>query len=261
MNVLTLVGSYRRNGNTGRLLAMLQAELKAIAYREGHPLRSETLFLGHQDLRPCRGCRLCFDRGEGHCPLKDDLLAVKEKMRAADAVILGSPVYVNDVSGIVKNWIDRLAHVCHRPEFAGKCAYLIATVGDSPTSHTLRTMNIALSTWGFHIVGQRGFQTGALMKPPLLAERYQAEIEGIARKLYIATRERHFTNPSFLSLMTFRIQQNAYQRAARDTLDYAYWKGHGWTNPDSEFFIRHDASRAKVTLARLAGGVIAKYVS
>ena len=50
-------------------------------------------------------------------------------MDAADGIIFASPVYVNDVSGIAKTWIDRLAYVCHRPAFAGKCAYLIATVG------------------------------------------------------------------------------------------------------------------------------------
>lgn len=76
-------------------------------------------------------------------------------MKAADAIILASPVYVDDVSGITKNWIDRLAHVCHRPEFYGKYAYLLSTTGASSTRHTLRTMNAPMY-WGFTIIGRAG---------------------------------------------------------------------------------------------------------
>ena len=68
------------------------------------------------------------------------------KMQSADGLIVAIPVYVNDVSGIVKNWIDRLAFVCHRPEFAGKSAFLISTVGLGPTSHALQTLRFALSS-------------------------------------------------------------------------------------------------------------------
>ena len=96
------------------------------------PLVFETIYLVDMDMHPCKGCRTCFDRGEDKCPLKDDIPAIKAKMDAADGVILASPVYMDDVSGLVKTWIDRLAYVSHRPAFGGKCAYPIATVGGSP---------------------------------------------------------------------------------------------------------------------------------
>jgi hypothetical protein len=38
----------------------------------------------------------------------------------------------------------------------GKCAFTLATVGGSPTSRTLRTMDGALLTWGCHLVGRAG---------------------------------------------------------------------------------------------------------
>ena len=62
--------------------------------------------------------------------------------------------------------------------------------------------------------------------------------------------------------MMFKIQQRAWQRTARrDTLDYAYWSGQGWTEPGRKFYIPHAASRVKVILARLAGEIIAPFVS
>ena len=161
MKILVCIGSGRKNGNTDQFIGLAREELERLASQHGQPLEIETLYLGQLDLQMCRGCRVCFDAGETKCPLRDDLLDVKAKMKAADGLLVGSPVYVNDVSALTKNWIDRLAHVCHRPEFGGKSAYLVATVGSTPTWHSLQSMQVALSTWGYQIAGMSGIKTGA----------------------------------------------------------------------------------------------------
>jgi hypothetical protein len=169
---------------------------------------------------------------------------------------------VDDVNGVAKAWIDRLAYVCHRPAFAGKCTYLIATVADSPTSHTLRTMSMAARTWGCHIVGQAGFKMGALMDRGEMQAQYHGKTGQIARDLFHAVAERRFLYPSFLSLMIFKIQQRSWQQAAEpDSLDYAYWDDHGWFDPDCTFFIEHQANPVKVAVARLVGSVVGRFVT
>ena len=137
MRILACIGSYRQNGNTAQVVGLIEACLHALAARNNETLEMEALYLGHEEIRMCRGCRVCFDEGEEKCPLEDGMQAIKTKMSEADGLLVASPVYVNDVSGAMKNWMDRLAYVCHRPEFAGKCAYLVATVGDGPTAHLL----------------------------------------------------------------------------------------------------------------------------
>ena len=219
----------------------------------------ETLYLADMDIRPCRGCRTCFDRGEDKCPLKDDIPAIKAKMDAADGIILASPVYMDDVSGLVKTWIDRLAYISHRPGFGGKCAYPIATVGGSPTSHTLRTMNGALLTWGFHLVGRAGLKMGALTPDDEIA-RYRPESAKVAEQLFRAISHREALRPSFVSLMAFKIQQLAWQREPPGSYDYAFWKDHGWLESDRTFYVPHRASRLKVALARATGAVIARFM-
>jgi len=261
MKVLACNGSYRTNGNTRRVLGLIEDQMRREADRMGEGLDFEVVDLGYLNLQMCRGCRICFDRGEEHCPLKDDLLPLKAKMKEADGILAATPVYVNDVSGITKNWIDRLAHVCHRPEFAGKCAYLVATVGAGPASHALTTLNMALRSWGFYMVGQAGFKTGALMKGSEIQAHYQKQAGKVAGKLLHAIRGRKFTRPSFLSLMTFRIQQRFWQQAGGESVDYRYWKNLGWVEPERTFYISHHANRAKVTMARLAGAAIAPFVS
>lgn len=261
MKILAINGSYRTNGNTARVISLIIDQLYVEANRFGETLGFEMVDLGKLDIQFCHGCRICFNRGEEHCPLKDDLLAIKIKIKEADGIIIAAPTYVNDVNGITKNWIDRMAHVCHRPEYAGKCVYLLATVADGPTSHALMTLNMALRTWGFYLVGQTGLKTGALMKRQEIQSRYENQIKKIGRKLFLSIAEKKFTQPSFLSLMTFCIQQRAWQRHIDDSVDYHYWKNRGWLDARQSFYIPHHANIIKVWGARLAGSLLAPLVS
>jgi multimeric flavodoxin WrbA len=261
MKIVTIIGSHRKKGNTARVVGLIEEQLQKEAAQAGESLDIETIFLGHQDIGLCRGCRVCFDRGEEHCPLKDDLLAIKARMLAADGLIVASPVYVDDVSGTTKNWIDRLAHVCHRPEFAGRAAYLVVTTGSSPTGHALRTLRTAMLTWGFYVAGEAGFKTGALMPQQELEARYRHAAGRGAHKFFCAVHERRFARPTFLSLMTFRIQQLAYQQVDRDSIDFKYWRSQGWLEPQRTFYVDHQVNPVKLALARLTGAALARFVS
>jgi len=257
MNILAIVGSQRKRGNTARFVQMIAAELEALAERAGQPLTTETVYLGDLDIGACRGCRVCFDRGEAKCPERDDLPALKAQMDAADGLLLASPVYMDDVSGLTKTWIDRLSYISHRPAFGGKCAYPLATVGGSSTRHTLRTMNAALLTWGYHLVGQTGLKMGALAPADDMA-RYQPAAAKVAARLFGAIVRQDPLRPSFVSLLAFKIQQLAWQREAADSYDGAYWRERGWLASGCTFYVPHCAGRLKVALARAAGAVVAR---
>lgn len=261
MKILAINGSYRTNGNTARVINLIAEQLYFEANQFGEQLNFDKVDLGKLNIQFCHGCRICFNLGEEHCPLKDDLLAIKTKIKEADGVIVATPVYVNDVNGITKNWIDRMAHVCHRPEFAGKCIYILATVADGPTGHALMTLNMALRTWGFYLVGNTGFKTGALMKRQEIQSRYENQMKKIGSKLFQSIAKKQFTQPSFLSLMTFRIQQHAWQRQTDDSFDYTYWKNQGWLDNKQSFYIPHQANIIKVWGARLAGFLLAPFIS
>lgn len=259
MKILALNGSNRSHGNTARVLDLLEEQLHREADQIGETLDFELVSLGQLNLQMCRGCRICFDRGEEHCPLRDDLLPLKARMQAADALIVASPLYVDDVSRTTKNWMDRLAHLCHRPGFAGKLVYLLVTAGSSPTRHALQTLN-GLTYMGFQVIGRAGFKTGALSKQDDIRTRHGARITQIARTIVRAVQHNVGRQPSFYALVVFKIQQLAWQRETPGSVDYAYWAGHGWLDPRRTFYVAHEASRLKVGLARLVGAVIAPFV-
>jgi len=262
MKILAINGSYRKSGNTAQILEMAASQMQRIALNKQEPFEFENINLGHQEIQLCRGCRVCFDIGENKCPLKDDLLNIRAKMRAADGIIFASPVYVNDVNGITKNWIDRLAFISHRPEFAGKSAYLITTVGIGPTSHALKTMKMALSTWGYQIAGQASFKMGARMKKVDAETQFQGQTDRVAEQFFRAVRMQEAAKPSFISLMTFHIQQGYWQRRPDDkSIDHTYWKNQGWTKPQRDYYTTQKAGKAKVALARLIGAILTPFVT
>ena len=150
-----------------------------------------------------------------------------------------------------------MAHVCHRPEFAEKCVYLVATTGTSPTKHTIRTLQGAFLSWGAYLVGWSGFKMGAKMDSITAKIRYQNECSKIARHLFLAIQNRRFIKPSIFSLMVFKTQQWFYRRLKDDSVDYSYWYRNGWTDPNQEFFIPHQSNRLTVTFARLMGTLLA----
>jgi multimeric flavodoxin WrbA len=260
MKILALIGSQRKKANTARIVQLISARLHALAAQHTTPLEFETLFLGDLHILPCLGCRACFDRGEEACPIEDDIPLIRAKMDAADVLILASPVYVNDVSGLVKNWMDRLAYLCHRPAMGGKCAYPLATVGGSPPNHALRTMNAALLTWGYHLVGQAGFKMGALASTDELA-RYHPAADKVADQLFRAVVGQHALNPNFISLMVFKIQQLTWQREPPGSYDSAYWQAQGWLDTGCTFYLPHQANPVKVALARLVGAGISCFLA
>lgn len=61
----------------------------------------------------CTGCGACSTSlekgGDNDCIVKDDLQALEEKIRDADCIILGSPVYVLQPVGQFKNMVDRFS--------------------------------------------------------------------------------------------------------------------------------------------------------
>ncbi len=261
MKILAFHSSYRKNGNTARVLDLLEQRFKTLAAQANMLLEFEEIALAQMDIRPCRGCRACFDRGEEKCPVQDDVLVLKDRILAADAVLWASPVYVDDVNGTIKIFMDRLAHVCHRPQFAGISAFALVSSGTKSTSHALSTFRTAFMTWGFHLLGGAGFVTGALMNIDEIEQRNRKKLDRTATHIFTSLQHKDALRPSFLSLMVFKIQQRAWTLHPDGSFDYTYWQEQGWLDPDCHFFIPHHASPFKVFLARAAGAALAPFVS
>ncbi len=121
--VTAFVGSARKQ-HTYAAVRQLLDNLRSLGEVE-----DEIIALSDYRLNTCRGCRLCFAKGEEFCPFKDDRDLLIEKMRSADGVIFASPNYSFQVSALMKIFLDRLGFVFHRPCFFGKTFTSIVAQG------------------------------------------------------------------------------------------------------------------------------------
>ena len=106
MKVIAINGSPRKNGNTSTLIQAVFEELNA------QGIETEEINVGTKNFRGCLACMKCAEKLDGHCIIKNDSLnEIIDKMREANGIILGSPVYCADISGQIKSFIDRVSFV------------------------------------------------------------------------------------------------------------------------------------------------------
>ena len=98
--VLILEGSHRRNGNS----AILSDEFARGAEEAGCSV--EKVKIAGKKIAGCLGCNGCFRNG-GICVQKDDMAEIREKMMAADVIVLTSPIYFYSMTARMKAVIDR----------------------------------------------------------------------------------------------------------------------------------------------------------
>uniref|UniRef100_A0A831ZTC5 Flavodoxin family protein n=1 Tax=Desulfacinum infernum TaxID=35837 RepID=A0A831ZTC5_9BACT len=100
MKVVAINGSHRKGMNTAAMLGLVLEE----AARGG--AETELVELVDCRIEYCLSCNQCLR--EPKCSIRDDdMPALAEKMLAADAVILGSPVYFGNVTARLKTFMDR----------------------------------------------------------------------------------------------------------------------------------------------------------
>ncbi len=263
MKVLSITGSGRAGGNTETAAGLLECAITKAAADAGAEAEIERVRLSAQPLGICRGCRLCFDRSEDACPLQDEALAIFERMHKADVILLGSPVYVEDVSGTVKNWIDRMAYNCHRPGLPGKIAFVYTTAGMGSSGHALRTMKTAFGTWGMTVVGSMKVRMGARMPATETESAYAGRMDKEAREIIRVWMRGKICRPSFYSLLAFRVQQRCWrkEKELESTADGRFWLQKGWLERKCCYYVPYRANPLKRMAARGLGWLVALFLS
>ncbi len=132
MDILTILGGPRTDGNTDRLLDWTER-----AFRDGHHT-VRRINLAEQSVSGCRSCFACTEvANEPGCVLSDDGPAVFEKMMAADAIVYATPLFMWGFSAQLKALLDRsicLVHGYGSPEHQSliegkRTALLVACAG------------------------------------------------------------------------------------------------------------------------------------
>lgn len=148
MKVIGINASSRRDGNTAILLGRVLEELNVAG------IETELIQLGGKAILPCRACWACG--GKGNCVQdKDEFNGILEKMKQADGIVLGSPVYAANISANMQALLERAAVVgdMNPGIFSNKAGAAVAAVRRAGAIQAVDTMNHFFMNHEMFIVG------------------------------------------------------------------------------------------------------------
>lgn len=190
---------------------------------------------GMVNLHYCNGCWNCMTKGHDKCPVDhiDDMAMLKRKMKVADFIVFGTPIYTAHMSGQMKTFFDRLAAWYHTIQLAGKPGAAVITTASIHQMEVHQFMKNLMGCLGMKVVAT--LDTNAYF-PGMMKDRDEAQ--KAANKAadavlpYIAG-EKTVDSDDFLE-ECFKIMKNKSVRG-REWLpgDYAYWKKNGMLEIDS----------------------------
>ena len=123
--LVAFIGSPRKNGNISTIIREIVKGAKEAG--------GEATIFNLNDMRitSCQSCYYC--RRNENCAIEDDMGSIYEAIKNANAVVIGSPVYLYQVTAQTKLLMDRLFPIIdsdYNPRFGIKKAVIVYSQGN-----------------------------------------------------------------------------------------------------------------------------------
>jgi multimeric flavodoxin WrbA len=148
MRILALNGSPRKEGNTAKLLKEMTKDHAGVDL--------DYFDLNDLKIKDCQACFYC--KKNDACAIKDDMQTLYRKLREADALVLGSPIYFSVETANTRAFIDRMYAMLafgdgpgkYVPRLSeGKKAIVVITCGNAKGKEVYANVRERMfATWG-----------------------------------------------------------------------------------------------------------------
>lgn len=155
MKVLAINSSARKDGNTAILIRTVFEELEKAG------IETEMIQLAGSVVEPCKACWACG--GKENCVHNKDMFTeIFEKMKNADGIILGSPVYSANVSANMQALLERAAVVADMNPglFTHKVGASVVAVRRAGALQAVDTMNHFFLNHEMYVAGSTYWNMG-----------------------------------------------------------------------------------------------------
>jgi multimeric flavodoxin WrbA len=218
MKIIALLASpHGLRGNTAGLLRLV------LGGAEEEGAKAQTIVLKGDTVLPCRACDSCHKKGR--CIQKDGFEQIKEKILAADGLILASPNYIFNVSAQLKAFMDRCCGVIHCMQFWGKYGASVVTSGGGGDEPIAGYMSHFLISTGIVPVGGV-WATMSAMPEGGFTEEVKENAVGIGRRLVQSWRAGEVPADADERRNAFRQRMRALidWRKEQWPFEYRYWQ-------------------------------------
>ena len=134
LKTLLISGSPKPDGNT----AQLMQECAKVIQAQG--VETEMISFAGMSIESCNACGKCSETGQ--CDLHDGLNEIIKKVRSAQGLIVGTPVYFGTARGDVMSALQRIGYVSMKSDkfLSGKVGGPIAVARRGGQTSTLQEM-------------------------------------------------------------------------------------------------------------------------
>lgn len=150
MTKILLISGSPRKGNTDFVLSKIFDGIKN---------EKELIFLKDKNIQHCTGCLSCHDKPE--CVIDDDMTQIRAKMLNSDVIVIGTPNYFGNVSGLLKDFVDR-THPFYKAELLKDKKVILIMVGggeiEASQKYLGNTMHGFLKYLKFNLIGSYCFK-------------------------------------------------------------------------------------------------------
>lgn len=216
MKVIAIMGSPHK-GKGYQIVRKIETALNQL-----DDIDFRYIFLKDVNLQLCIGCFACIAKGENFCPLRDDRETIENEILCADGIILSSPGYTQNVSGLMKNFMDRFAYSLHRPKFFNQSLMLVAN-GGSGLDKVIKALTMNLG--GSRKICELKITTTPWESTPKYQNQTDRAIEKSAKSLYYSMADKHKIHPELGNLIWFRIFKKMASLSEQNLpADYQFYK-------------------------------------
>ncbi|WP_405304078.1 flavodoxin family protein [Methanobrevibacter sp.] len=184
----------------------------------------EEIQLMKEKIPLCNGCTNCIMESETECPHFDIINPIVEKINDCDGLIITSPVYALNVSGLLKNFIDHTAYLYHRPRFFDKKALVLVSTAGAGEKKVANYIDETLRHWGFNKTYKIAIKCGG--KDALETK----DINEISRKFNEDVKSEKMHSPKFINILYYNVWRAMASSSDPIEADKKYWETSGLIN-------------------------------
>ena len=233
-----IINSSAIKGNTFNLLLQLENLLKDNGFSV------ETINLFDQKIEYCLGCKKCVTGGS--CCINDDVSPLMQKMLVCDGIVLSSPVYIENISGKLKTFLDRTCVWYHVPVMAGKPVLYAAASNATGIRQIKQAFKSISVSWGTPHAGSVTRTARDINRPVNINEiKYFIKILNGGSRIY---------SPSFYEINMFQVKKIMAQKS--QGYDHEYWENRDLAG--KEYYYSCRLSFAKKAFSKIIHNILNK---
>ena len=217
--VTAIVGSPQKvNSSTYRAVVEIMNSITSSDYE----CKKNIISLSDYNIQNCKGCARCFATCSSCQQYEDDIKQIEEELLKSEVIIFASPVYAHNITGTMKNFIDRIAYGLHSMRFTGKYGVTVSLSDSNGNSFVDGYLSKILMYMGVKVIQNISIQRVKAVDPSVIincGKQITEIIEGSGGRKSTEYEE-----------LVFQTMKNALLNVQErlETNETRYWKEHGY---------------------------------